>query len=79
MAVPFPQEIQWEEEEDPRMVPGMVPFYQNWCVRVQVRIVTVRAYFLWENFTVRQQNQDYPGRILPATRSQYGVRWTLWN
>ncbi len=79
MAVPIPQEIEWEEEEEPRMVPSMVPFYQNWFVRVQIRIVTVRAYFLWENFTVRQQNQDYLGRILPATRSQYGVRWTLWN
>ena len=78
MAVPFPQDIQWEEE-DPRMVPSMVPFYQSWFVRFQIRILTVRAYFLWENFTVRDQNQDYPGRILPNTRSQYGVRWTLWN
>ncbi|MBT8395794.1 MAG: hypothetical protein KJN92_02455, partial [Gemmatimonadetes bacterium] len=79
MAVPFFEDVQVGEEEETRTVPTMVPFYQNWFVRVQIRIVTVRAYFLWENFTVRDQNQDYPGRILPATRSQYGVRWTLWN
>jgi hypothetical protein len=79
MAVPFPLDIEWAEEEEPRMVPSMVPFYQSWYIRLQIRIVTVRAFFMWENFTVRDQNQDYPGRILPATRSLYGVRWTLWN
>lgn len=79
MAVPFPEEVEVGEEEDPRMVPTMVPFYQNWFVRLQVRIVTVRAFFMWENFTIRQNNQDFPDRILPATRSLYGVRWTLWN
>jgi hypothetical protein len=79
MAVPFLEEVEVGEEEDPRMVPTMVPFYQSWFVRLQVRIVTVRAYVEWENFTIRQRNQDFPGRILPATRSLYGVRWTLWN
>ncbi len=62
-----------------RMVPTMVPFYQSWFVRLQLRIVTVRAFIMWENFTIRQRNQDFPGRILPSTRSFYGVRWTLWN
>jgi hypothetical protein len=79
MATPFPQEIELGEEEEPRMIPTMVPFYQSWFARIQVRIVTVRAFFMWENFTVQQRNQDYSGRILPATRSLYGVRWTLWN
>jgi hypothetical protein len=79
MAVPFPLDVDWGEEEEPRMVPSTVPFYQNWYVRLQIRIVTVRAFFMWENFTVRDQNQDFPDRILPATRSLYGVRWTLWN
>ncbi len=79
MAVPFPEEVEVGEEGDTRMVPTMVPFYQSWFVRLQIRIVTVRAFIMWENFTIRQQNQDYPGRILPATRSLYGVRWTLWN
>jgi hypothetical protein len=79
MAVPFPLEVEWGEDEEPRMVPSMVPFYQSWYARIQIRIVTVRAFFMWENFTIRQRNQDYPGRILPATRSLYGVRWTLWN
>jgi len=81
MAVPFLEEIQVGEGEEEviRSVPTMVPFYQSWFVRLQIRIVTVRAFIMWENFTVRQQNQDYPGRLLPATRSLYGVRWTLWN
>jgi hypothetical protein len=79
MAVPLMQEVDVGDGEDPRMVPTMVPFYQSWFVRLQLRIVTVRAYVMWENFTIRQQNQDYPDKILPATRSLYGVRWTLWN
>lgn len=78
MAVPFMEEVPVGEEEV-RWVPTMVPFYQSWFARIQVRIVTVRAYFMWENFTLRQRNQDFPDRLLPATRSQYGVRWTLWN
>lgn len=78
LAVPLMEEVEVGEEE-PRVVPTMVPFYQSWFARLQIRIVTVRAYFLWENFTVRQRNQDFPDRILPRTRSQYGVRWTLWN
>ena len=60
-------------------VPAMVPFYQSWFVRLQIRVVTVRAFIMWENFTIRQRNQDLPGRIFPATRSLYGVRWTMWN
>ena len=81
MAVPFFEEVEVGvgEEGQVRSVPAMVPFYQSWFVRLQIRIVTVRAFIMWENFTVRQRNQDLPGRILPATRSLYGVRWTLWN
>jgi hypothetical protein len=78
MAVPFFEEVDVGGEE-PRMVPTMVPFYQSWFARLQIRVVTVRAFFEWENFTIRQRNQDFPGRVLPATRSLYGVRWTLWN
>ncbi len=64
---------------NPAWFPPLVPFYQSWFVRLQIRIVTVRAFIMWENFTLRQRNQDFPDRILPATRSLYGVRWTLWN
>ena len=56
-----------------------VPWYQSWYGRLQVRVVTVHVFIMWENFTVRQENQDYPGRLLPATRALYGVRWSLWN
>lgn len=56
-----------------------VPFYQSWYARLQIRVVTVRVFVTWENFTVREENQDFPGRDLPSTRALYGVRWTLWN
>ncbi len=62
-----------------RYLPTMVPFYQSWFVRIQIRVVTVRAFFMWENFTQRQRNQDFPGRVLIPSRSLYGVRWTMWN
>ena len=77
MTVPFSEAV--ETSGGSISVPTLVPFYQSWFVRVQVRVVTVRAFIMWENFTVRQRNQDFPGRILPPSRSLYGVRWTLWN
>jgi hypothetical protein len=58
---------------------GSVPFQQSWSARIQIRIVSARVFVLWENFTLRENNQDVPGRLLPATRALYGVRWTLWN
>jgi len=52
---------------------------QTWFARVQVRVVSVRVFVMWDNFTIRDRNQDFPGRVLPATRVLYGIRWTLWN
>jgi hypothetical protein len=77
MAVPFPEEV--EVGEEIRLVQPMVQFYQSWYLRLQIRVVTVRAFFMWENITLREGNQDFPGRLQPATRSVYGIRWTLWN
>ena len=56
-----------------------VPFHQSWDFWVQVRVLTVRIFVRSENVTIRGQNQDFPGRLLPQTRTVYGVRWTLWN
>jgi hypothetical protein len=56
-----------------------VPFYQNWYVRMEARIVTVRLFIGWENFTIRRNLQDFPGQRLPITRAVYGIRWTMWN
>lgn len=58
---------------------GRVPSSQSWFARVQVRVVSVRVFVHWENFTLRDDNQDLPGRVLPQTRAMYGIRWTLWN
>ncbi len=58
---------------------GQVPFYQNWYARLQLRIVTVRIFMGWDNFTVRRDLQDFPDRLLPITRAFYGIRWTMWN
>jgi len=56
-----------------------VPFYQNWYARIQLRIVSMRIFIAWENFSVRRNLQNYPDRLLPMTRAVYGIRWTLWN
>jgi hypothetical protein len=56
-----------------------VPFYQSWYTDVQVRVLTVHLFIRWENFTLRQRLQDFPGRVLPYTRSVYGVKWIMWN
>lgn len=59
--------------------PTVVPWYQSWYGWLQIRIVTVRIFVLWENFTIKRDNLDIPGTALPETRAMYGVRWTLWN
>jgi hypothetical protein len=56
-----------------------VPFFQTWYGRIQARIVTVRLFLGWENFTVRRNLQNFPDRLLPITRSFFGLRWDLWN
>ena len=77
MVVPFSEEV--ESGLETYTVPTMVPFSQSWFVRLQLRVVSVRLFIMWENFTGRQRNQDFPGRVLPYSRSLYGVRWTMWN
>ena len=56
-----------------------VPFYQDWYGQIQARILTVRLFFTWENLAVRRNLQNFPGRLLPPTRSFFGLRWDLWN
>jgi hypothetical protein len=56
-----------------------VPFYQSWYGRIQARILTVRLFLGWENFTIRRNLQNFPGRVLPVTRSFFGLHWDLWN
>jgi hypothetical protein len=56
-----------------------VPSQLEWRGRFQVRISSALLFVRWENFTVRQSNQDFPQRLLVPTRLMYGVRWTLWN
>lgn len=60
-------------------VPASVPFYQSWYFHLQVRVVTVRAFIDWENFSIRRNLMDFPDRALPITRATYGIRWNLWN
>jgi hypothetical protein len=42
-------------------------------------VITVRVFVQWENFTVRDDNLEFPGRPQPRTRALYGIRWTMWN
>lgn len=66
-------------DDEPELVPDIVPFYQNWYFRLQMRFLTVNIFATVENLTLRRNNQDVPGRLLAGTRSFYGVRWTFWN
>ena len=65
------------DQVDPVM--ATVPLNQSWYGRIQVRVVSAKIFVHWDNFTFRDNNQDFPGRILPQTRAMYGVKWTLWN
>lgn len=56
-----------------------VPFYQDWYARIQVRIVTVRLFLGWDNFTLRRSLQSFPDRNLPYLRSFFGLRWDMWS
>ena len=56
-----------------------VPFYQSWYGRIQVRVVTLRLFLGWENFTLRRDLQNFPGRKLPFARSFFGLRWDMWS
>lgn len=55
------------------------PFTQSWFARLQIRVITVRVFVHWENFTVKDDNLEFPGRPQPRTRALYGIRWTMWN
>lgn len=65
-------------EEHPDVV-AVVPFYQNWYFRIQVRVVTVRLWLGMENFTFRRELQMFPERRLPFARSFFALRWDMWN
>ena len=69
----------FRDDDEPDLVPDVVPFYQNWYFRLQMRFLTLNIFATIENLTLRRNNQDVPGRLLPGTRSFYGVRWTFWN
>ncbi|MEQ9568722.1 MAG: hypothetical protein RLN75_00915, partial [Longimicrobiales bacterium] len=71
--------LPWPETVDDQVTYPTVPFYQSWDLWLQVRVLTVRIFIRSENVTLRRFNQDFPERLLPQTRSVYGVRWTLWN
>ncbi len=66
-------------DDEPKLVPDIVPFYQNWYFRLQMRFLTLNIFATIDNLTLRRNNQDVPGRLLPGTRSFYGVRWTFRN
>jgi hypothetical protein len=83
MSVPLETELEPTEEnpdvEPGTLVPSLVPFYQSWYFRLQMRFLSLSIFATIDNLTVRENNQDVPGILLPGTRSLYGVRWTFWN
>lgn len=87
MPVPLPEAPQEGDGSQPggedggagERAPAVVPFYQSWYLRVQMRFLSVNIFVDVDNLVLRDYNQDVPGRLLPGTRGIYGVRWTLWN
>ena len=61
------------------VLPVTVPFSQSWYALIQVRVLQLRVFVAWENFTARRNNQDFPDRLLPIFRAHYGIRWYLWS
>lgn len=76
MRVPLARDFDQLEQEGSF---ATVPFHQNWYIDIQARIVSLSLFIRWENVMVRQNLQNFPGRVLPATRGFYGIRWKLWN
>lgn len=52
---------------------GQYDFY------LQIRVVTLRAFLRWHNFTLRREQYDLPLHNLPIQRIYYGVKWTFTN
>ena len=78
-AMSVPRPARPPPGDEPEFVPSVVPFYQDWYFRLQMRILSLHVFLTIENLTLRENNQDVPGRLLPGTRGLYGVRWTMWN
>jgi hypothetical protein len=74
-----PMPVPFADLESPEEAFLTVPFYQSWYAFIQARVLTVRLYVAWDNFSIRRNNQDFPDRVLPITRATYGVRWTLFD
>ena len=76
---PMPVPVEDPAEPAGSGILATVPFYQSWFAFIQVRVQTFRLFVAWDNFTIRRNNRDFPGRGLPITRSTYGVRWTMFD
>jgi hypothetical protein len=48
-------------------------------LRLQLRILDVRAFLVYENILQEVEAADLPGRWLPPARTLYGVRWFFRN
>jgi hypothetical protein len=46
---------------------------------LQLRILDVRAFLVFDNVLNELEAEDIPGRLLPAARTIYGVRWFFRN
>jgi hypothetical protein len=48
-------------------------------LELTIRVMTVRAFLRWQNFTNRPLQQDIPGFQRPGQHVLYGVKWEFWN
>lgn len=52
---------------------GQYDFY------LQIRVVSVRTFLRWHNFTLRREQYDLPLHAFPIQRIYYGVKWSFTN
>ncbi len=56
-----------------------LPPYHMLNFNLQLRILDVRAFFLFENLLNELQAEPVAGRLLPGARTMYGIRWFFRN
>jgi len=63
---------------DPDVLTFAPPF-ESWSFYLQIRVVTVRLFVVWENLRNLPEQADFSGRFLPGQHALYGVKWLMWN
>ncbi len=64
---------------DPGVPMTATAAYSMANLQLEIRILDVRAFFVFDNVTNIRTATDFPGRFLPGAHFYYGLRWTFRN